>query len=243
MALLNAPTPPPQSSRYEGLLGRLASVPDPRNRAYRMAAALPEDWQTRPLPQRKHWPMTMPIRDQGSTSSCVGHGAVAFLESTPLPQRGFPFTPYQLYRDIQKVDSWPGDEDEAPRYFGTSVHAALRVLRDRGYCTEYRWAETLEEALRWLAFRSPLIIGVDWHQGMFTADAQGFIHATGTVRGGHCVLVSGMDTRRSAVRLTNSWGVSWGQNGRAWLSFEDFEKLIHARGEVAAATETKAPRP
>jgi len=238
MALLDAETPPPQTAEYIPRLGRLASIPDPRNRAYRMAAAL-EDWQTKPLPQGKHWPLMAPIRDQGQTSSCVGHGAVAFLESTPIPQRKLPFTPYDLYRDIQKVDEWPGEE---PSYFGTSVHAALRVLRDRGYCAEYRWAETPDEALRWLAFKSPLLIGVDWHQGMFTADAQGFIHATGRVRGGHCVLVSGMSMRRSAVRLTNSWSSSWGQGGRAWLSFTDFERLLQAGGEIAAPTETKAPR-
>ena len=241
MALLEAETPPPQTEGYfDGRLGRIASIPDSRNRAYRMAAALPEEWQTKPLPQRKYWPQTTPIRDQGQTSSCVGHGAVAFLESTPLPQRGMPFTPYQLYRDIQKVDEWPGAE---PDYYGTSVHAALRVLRDRGYCAEYRWAETLYEALRWLAFKSPLLIGVDWYEGMFKSDADGFIHASGRVRGGHCVLVSGMSLSRAAVRITNSWGVGWGQGGRAWLLFSDFERLLQAQGEIAAATETKASRP
>jgi C1A family cysteine protease len=36
--------------------------------------------------------------------------------------------------------------------------------------------------------------------------------------------------------MINSWD-GWGENGMAWISFDDFEKLLKAQGEACTATE------
>jgi C1A family cysteine protease len=39
--------------------------------------------------------------------------------------------------------------------------------------------------------------------------------------------------------MVNSWGPGWGQNGRAWITFKDLDRLIKAEGEAAVAMEMK----
>jgi C1A family cysteine protease len=39
--------------------------------------------------------------------------------------------------------------------------------------------------------------------------------------------------------MINSWGSDWGQGGRAWITFENLDKLIKLQGEAAVATEIR----
>lgn len=40
--------------------------------------------------------------------------------------------------------------------------------------------------------------------------------------GGHAMVLIGYDDDRKAFRLQNSWGTGWGDQGRAWLSYDTF---------------------
>ena len=44
--------------------------------------------------------------------------------------------------------------------------------------------------------------------------------------GGHAILVVGFDDRQHAVRVLNSWGESWGDQGRAWVDYAVFKKRL-----------------
>jgi hypothetical protein len=108
----------------------------------------------------------------------------------------------------------------SPFYEGTSVLAGAQVVKAAGYIHEYRWALTIEDLVTAVGYHGPAVIGVDWYEGMFATDADGFIHPTGRLMGGHCVCIVGvkavrgadgkLDPLRSYFLIHNSWGAAWG---------------------------------
>lgn len=248
----DATTPHPGEGNFPGRVWR---PPDPRNRAHPLSAQVPADERETPyadLPASRYWPQLFAPYDQGRESSCVGQTWHALLRGHPVPYHRLPATPYQMYRHFQTLDVWDGDEETPPRYQGTSTLAGAKWCHQAGYISGYAWGDLSVEATTWdallvclrhLAFVGPLAIGVDWHRGMWETDPQGYVHALGPVDGGHEVKVLGYSKPRTALRLVNSWGAAWGQNGRCWLSFDDFRLLMDHGGDACAPKETKVVAP
>ena len=202
-------------------------TPDDRDNKFLMSAALPP--VAMPTTGSKYW-YNRGILDQGRSSSCVGHAWENMMTSSPVRQ--FDLDPYEIYNAAQKVDQWPGEN-----YDGTSVRGGAIVLRSQGKLKEYRWAFNLEDTVNWLYNRGPVVIGTWWHDDMFRPDANGFLNPTGGKSGGHAYILQGVNFKSKKVRMVNSWGSSWGQNGRAWMSFDVLESLILDQGEVCTAVE------
>lgn len=173
------------------------------------------------------------VLDQGNEGACVGFGMAAELAARPVIVHGVDDDYARgIYYDARKIDEWVGED-----YSGTSVLAGAKVLQQRGHITEYRWARTVDELALAIGYAGPAVIGVDWHTGMDNVDAEGFIHASGPVRGGHCVVVPSVAVvtkkrTRPYFELQNSWGPSWGVNGRAKIAFDDMAKLLAEFGEA-----------
>lgn len=181
------------------------------------------------------------VLDQGPSPHCVGYSGYQFLATGPVRNRRMQDAPW-LYEEAQKVDEWPGED-----YPGTSVRALFAVLKREGYVTGYEWAFKLEPAVAHVLTKGPVVLGTNWYEGMDDADADGFLHPTGELYGGHAYLVIGANRKRrcpdkslGAFRIVNSWGADWGQRGRAWISFTDAARLIADEwGEACTATEIK----
>jgi len=62
------------------------------------------------------------------------------------------------------------------------------------------------------------------------------LNVSGSVEGGHAYLICGANNKKRMLRMINSWG-NWGQNGKAWIRYEDFQKLLDADGEACTAKE------
>jgi hypothetical protein len=135
--------------------------------------------------------------------------------------------PIEIYRRARQLDQWPGEN-----YSGTSVLAGAKAMVEKGWLREYRWAFGLQDVLVTISQYGPVVFGLNWYEGMREPDDKGFVHVQGGSVGGHAVLGLGVSMRRGAVRLHNSWGRSWGQDGRAWISFGDLERLLYEQGEV-----------
>jgi hypothetical protein len=50
--------------------------------------------------------------------------------------------------------------------------------------------------------------------------------------GHHAMVVIGYDDSRNAVRIQNSWGRQWGDGGRAWVSYEFFQRYVEGAAFV-----------
>lgn len=216
-------------------LGRLPAA-DPRDHAHLMAVRAIEA-----PPERfyKTWAPGL-VLDQGSTPRCVAYSWTGFLLATPQRTKpdalgGIPAYTGALYLEAQKVDEWPGEG-----YDGTSVRAGAKVLQDaQKRLGEYVWAWDADTLRKYVLSRGPAVVGINWYETMFAPTAAGYLLVDGPVAGGHAILVIGYSNTRKAFRLLNSWGLSWGAKGRAWLREADMERLLHEDGEACSAIEVK----
>jgi len=215
----------PKSYVMKGL-GRLRKD-DGRDHDFLMSSVL----KKAPIPKsgRKMWYNDVSL-NQGNTPTCVGHAWAGFLISQP--KRQFGVDPFDIYREAQKVDEWPGNS-----YNGTSVRAGAKVLRKIGKLKSYRWAFDIKTTLNWLYNVGPVVVGTLWYTGMYRPNRAGLIRPTGRPDGGHAYILQGVDFNRKQVRICNSWGINWGQRGRAWMYLGHLNKLIRQGGEICAAVE------
>lgn len=202
----------------------------------------PKDYK----PRSYTWSSGGVVLDQGAQGACVGFGWAHELAARPAPVKGVDANvALQIYRDAQKIDEWAGEE-----YEGTSVLAGAKTAQSKGYITEYRWCLSIEDLVVALGYHGPVVIGVDWYTGMFSAGTNGFIKPTGRIEGGHCVmlnlvrlvkLVDGtIDYLNSFVGGVNSWGGDWGINGRFKIALIDMMVLFPG-GDFAVPMGRKIP--
>ena len=216
-------------------LGRILA-PDDRDRQFLMESVLPTRKSTL---TRRYWNQTGWWGDQGSTPQCVAYAALHYLEDGPVTHnhvRAPMIVPRELYCECQEVDEWYGD-CRNPRYNGTSVRAAMKVLQRRGHIGAYRWAFDVDTMIDAVLTTGPVVVGTWWYEGMFDTDSDGFVHLTGRRAGGHAWVVNGVNLKRGVIRAKNSWGRTWGKRGNFWLTIPDMARLISEDGEVALADE------
>ena len=171
-----------------------------------------------------------PHLDQGVEGACVGFGWTHEAGARPVVRAVTKQDAFDLYRRAQQLDAWPGEA-----YDGTSVLAGAKAAQEKGWLGEYRWAFSLTDLLLAVGYKGPVVIGVNWYEGMMDTDHAGFIAPTGDIVGGHCTLVKGVSVRNKTVRIHNSWGPSWGVNGDAFLSFDGLDYLLKQQGEACIA--------
>ncbi len=220
---------------YGRMWGRLPEF-DERSRSYPVRGVLFSEGE--PI-KAKTWRRPRAY-DQGATSSCVGQSVLGLVNSQPSTGR----VPYRtrcglaalrLYDVAQELDEWPGKE---PDYYGTSVLAGVKALVSFiGERHTYRWCFGLSDVLRTLSYVGPVVIGVNWYESMMYTDARGLVKIENQrIAGGHAVELIGVDPKRSEVIGMNSWGPTWGFNGRFRLGYETLSQLLREDGEAVVLT-------
>jgi hypothetical protein len=81
-------------------------------------------------------------------------------------------------------------------------------------------------------------MGTNWFKDMFRADANGYLHASGGVAGGHAYLLTKYSKLRDAVWTCNSWGGA----GQGWISRADLIILLGDQGEACVPTGMQVPK-
>lgn len=229
-------------------LGRRKDERDPRDRIARRAAAPPV---AEVLPDWKYWGDLTWRGDQGAFPHCVAYSATHRIENSPTtyPEPGPVVDPVAVYQRAQQLDEFPGEN-----YDGTSVRGGAKVMLEKGFISEYQRITTLQDLIDFIrrprtAGGGPVLIGIDWYTDMFSpvyeqdalGDYRWMVIPTGSVAGGHAVLVNGVNVPRMTFRILNSWGRDWGVDGRATVRFADMDNLVFTQGGDAWRYVEKRP--
>lgn len=209
-------------------------VPDLRDLDFPMASAIPKTSSR----TNRYWNAEGAWLNQENFPHCVGASWTHYLKDGPVTYDKKVDMAYasQLYREAQKVDQWPGEN-----YDGTSVRAGAQILQSRGLLGTYTWAYDAKTVIKALLEVGPVVVGTVWTMSMFRPDPTGLLNVSGKAAGGHAYLLNGVNTKTERVRIKNSWGRGWDDNGFALLSFTDLDRLLKAQGEACLAVEIENP--
>lgn len=215
------------------MFGRIVH-PDPRDQGFQIRSLV--ESVPPPTVSSRFWNANGWWGDQGTSSMCVAYAWMHWLEDGPITHRGAAplIDPADVYAEAQRIDEFPGEG-----YDGTTVRAGAQVLRQRGFVSEFRWADSIEDVVNAVLTFGPVVMGTNWYEGMMHSDRRSFITPTGNLLGGHAWIINGVSLANQTVRLKNSWGRGWGAKGFAMMTFIDLARLLSENGEACLATEVR----
>lgn len=205
-------------------LGRIVTN-DVRDFDYRMESVLPER-SPKGLDFRNwdncHW-----IGDQKGSRRCVGYAFTSWYCEQVTHTSDFPpIDPDGLYYDCKIAENEAGSE------LGTSVRTAAKIMHQKGMIHGYYWGFDAGIVARALLTTGPVVVGTNWYADMDRPGKNALLAVSGKNRGGHAYLIDGYSRTKKLFRIKNSRGREWGEGGRAYMWFEDLDRLIRERGEV-----------
>lgn len=173
-------------------------------------------------------PAALPL-DQGELGSCTGNAMAGLLGC-----HGYVISEdlaIALYSEGTHLDRFRGFYP--PTDTGSAGLYVAKAARKRGFCTGYKHAFGLRHALEALVL-APVIIGINWYDSF--DDPNGTAHIDllpdSRPRGGHEVLVYGVDADTEEILICNSWGPGYGDRGRVRMPWTVFDRLLRERGDV-----------
>jgi hypothetical protein len=177
------------------------------------------------------WDNPQPILDQMDTNHCVGFSGAQWGNTLPINDLYTNRDAHAIYYETKVFDGEPNEEN------GSTMRSLAKALKARGRLTVYAFAETIDEAIEWIKTKGPVMVGTDWLDNMFDADANGLVSATGPTVGGHAYLINGYDAELDQLLYINSWGTNWANDGHFRMSASDAEMLHEELGELLVAVE------
>jgi hypothetical protein len=212
----------------EHSLGRLPSPFDPRD--YNLTDFMPKGILKISAITERNWEFLAEPLSQGSTNHCVGLSMANFGINLPIQDFYTNEIGHQFYYMCKELDGEPKAEN------GSYVRTAAKVLKNIGRINAYAFAPDISIIKWWLLNRGPLIIGTIWSDTMFTPNSDNIIEIGGTIVGGHAYLINEW-TKDNYIGIQNSWGAEWGNNGKAYISSANFDKIFRYGGEAMTAVE------
>ena len=170
------------------------------------------------------------IEDQGQKPYCAAYSATSWLEGVLWRVTGNKkeIDPSPLYAEAKRLDGDPiGD--------GTTLEAVMQAILNRGYFPGGKvktfgggWFgndfHSALEAVKMAIFRyGGCIIGCDIDTSWYTPK-KGVVRGGGQSLGGHAVTAAGYD--EGGIVIVNSWGESWGRDGKAYLPNDVLKKEL-----------------
>lgn len=223
------PTTLQVANAYQPQDPRLGRMPefDIRSLAYPILALLTPRQLLKP--RSYTWNSPFNPNNQTNRPACTGFSVGEEIQSRPKARLQTDAQCYTRYKRAQQLDYWPGED-----YAGSSVLGAMKAAVETKDYIEYRWAlppDPLMNVIMAVAYKGPGVAGTTWTYDMMHPDSDGRIHPTGGPAGGHAYHIYRVDNPNKRLWVRNTWGTNWGVGGKAYLTYDDFEKLLYDNGE------------
>jgi hypothetical protein len=233
-----------------GYLGRHVEH-DPRSLAYEISADLLPD-----SPVTVRHTRQIPILDQGQVGSCTGNDATGRVGTdpnySPIPASN-KYKPSAtdadadeteardtVYHMATQLDNVPGTYPAQDT--GSTGLAAAKAVQKLGLISGYQHGFDLDTALKALSVM-PLGIGAAWKTSQDEPDSNGLVRYTGSTRGGHQFTADEIIVEKKLVGFSNSWGLSYGVQGRFYMGWDDFGAMLDNDGDVIMYVPLSSPSP
>lgn len=221
-----------QTQTRSGILIRILDrIPyfDDRSRHHGISTLLTTDPF---LKREKIWQTGPSLLDQGTNSGCVGFGLAHELSALTTTRPADNDVARMIYAAARAEDRAMGNHWPA----GASLLAGAKALKQLNLITEYRWAFGITQVLKTLITHGPIVLGIPWSSHMYDTEPGGLVDITGRPVGGHAIMAHGYipahATFGEVIVWTNSWGPSYGINGRAYVRVNDLARLLARHGEA-----------
>lgn len=213
---------------------------DERSRNYGIRQLIGQD-----VPRKTtRWqiPNNFPL-NQGREGACVGFAWAHQLGVGPIFNPSTQAAAFNLYREARLIDQMEGNDFAE----GATLLAGAKAAKRSGKVTAYRWAFGLDDVIDALCSHGPVVLGINWYDGMYATEAQGRIRVNGPLVGGHAILATGYIHRHPKwsgnwIEVLNSWGRTYGNDGYGYFRDIDLGMLLDQDGEACIADEA-TPRP
>jgi len=190
----------------------------------------------------------IPILDQGDVGSCTGNAETGALGTDPLYgtlpagmglDEAFAL---KLYSAAETID---GDGPYPPNDNGSCGLSVCKAAQNEGLISGYVHCLSLASVLDAISAGHAVILGTNWYDSMDQPDSSGLVAISpgAQVRGGHEYLARGIDTTNRLVRLDNSWGTGWGDQGSFTYSWDTLERLLAEEGDGTVSVPLTQPAP
>ena len=209
-----------------------------------------------------------PVRNQGNCGSCWAFAATAALESYVLITENIPGTDLNLSEQVLVSCSGAGScsggyigsasqyisntglPPEACFPYSATNNSCSNACADYQATTErtYGWhwvtttspnADAIKAAL---SAYGPLVTTMDVYSDFFYYKTGVYSHVSGTLQGGHAILIVGYDDAGGYFVAKNSWGTGWGEAGYFKIAYGELSSVV-GFGEYTIAYESTPPPP
>lgn len=206
-------------------------------RDYKVAVTTKDFPETFVLPE-------VSVKNQGSTGSCVAHACSSVVEFHNKRQEGtdiifstefiYGYRPFGYYvgegmyirnalKTLREVGDCPLSDltgnHKCPEAM-KAVNAKVEELKDKAYphrISTYARVKTTEEIKQALMDFGYVVVSMPWHRDYKLKNGV-YTYTSKAKSGYHCVVIYGWDERGWLVH--NSWGSSWGKNGKFIVPFD-----------------------
>ena len=207
------------------------------------------------------------VRNQGSCGSCWAFATTAALESNVMIATGWSIDHAEQILVscsgagscsggyIQYASDYIRNPGLPPESYypytatnGACSNAGSDWQKDTSFITSWHYAggtttPTVDQIKDELVTYGPLVTTMDVYSDFYYYKDGVYKHATGTLQGGHAVLIVGYDDTGQYFIVKNSWGSGWGESGYFRIAYSELSSVVYfGDWTIAYYTDTTPPR-
>jgi hypothetical protein len=172
-------------------------------------------------------PYLLPADDQGKSSKCAAYAVAGIEEALEWFKTGKKKTvdPDPIYARAKELDDEAGEDN------GTTLESIIKAARSLHYFEDVEVFDVHNDLdLRYALHRFPLVlVGLEITDGWNKVGDDGHVPDGSRKLGGHAMVDSFYNSYGPGG--INSWGTSWGDSGRWYISWKQFrEQFMCAKG-------------